>query len=117
MKIRNGFVSNSSSSSFIVAVKKDSGPLTLKINIEDECDVISTIEELEKSEHFRYCDEEEKAENEDYKKCIKAINAGKVLKFFTASNEDYTPLSGFYGHTISKKEVVGDVEIIQNGLY
>ena len=117
MKIRNGFVSNSSSSSFIVAVEKNSGPLTLKINIEKECEIISTIEQLEKHFDDYYCNDAEKAESEKYQACVKAINEGKILKLFSASNEDYNQLSGFYGYQLSKDDVVGDVEIIDSGNY
>lgn len=117
MKIRNGFVSNSSSSSFIVAVEKDAKPLHLKINIEDECEVITTIEELEKSRYFRCCDAEERVENEEYQACVKAINAGMVIKIFRASNEDYSCLSGFHGHRLTEKDIVGKATVIADGYY
>jgi hypothetical protein len=117
MKVRNGFVSNSSSSSFIVAVEKDSKPLHLKINIEDECEVIETIEELEKSQYFKYYDAEDRVESEEYQNCIKAINKGKVIKMFKASSEDYSILSGFHGHRLKASDVVGIVTIIADGNY
>jgi len=45
MKIRNGFVSNSSSSSFVIAVKKDVHEKVLKQLTEYEKDVIEQIAE------------------------------------------------------------------------
>ena len=117
MKIRNGFVSNSSSSSFIVAVENNDKPLQLKINIEDECEVIETLEELEQSRHFKYFDKEERAESEEYQECINQINAGKVLKMFKASSEDWGMLSGFHGHTLTEKDIVGKATVIADGNY
>lgn len=116
MKVRNGFVSNSSSSSFIVAVDKDSGPLHLKINIEKDCETITTIEELDKCDRFEYYDEEEKKESKEYQTCVDMINAGKVIKMFSASNDDdYSPLSGFYGCRLTKKHIGKNVTIINDG--
>lgn len=49
MKIRQGFVTNSSSSSFVIAVKKDieEGPMKIFLdNIFEQEDVITSIEEL-----------------------------------------------------------------------
>lgn len=117
MKNRLGFVSNSSSSSFIVSVDKDSGPLHLKINIESECETITTVEELEKCEHFRYDDEEERAESKEYQQCLKMLEQGKVIKLFVASNEDENLLSGFHGHCLEKEDIVGAAVIIANGDY
>ncbi len=45
MKVRNGFVSNSSSSSFVIAVKKDVHEKVLKQLTEYEKDVIEQIAE------------------------------------------------------------------------
>lgn len=50
MKVRYGFVSNSSSSNFIVSAKdlsKEKHVAVLKIDLNDYMDVISTIEELD----------------------------------------------------------------------
>lgn len=116
MKVRHGFVSNSSSSSFVVSVPKNSGPLTLKINIERECEVISTLEELDNSRHFRYYDVEEKANSAEYQQCVESIKAGNIIKIFVASNEDSdNMLSGFYGHRLKTTDIEGEATIITDG--
>lgn len=62
MKYREGFVSNSSSSSFILSVDKDFEPYKYKIKIELEVEldrfqdkVISNIEELNEYFDYHYC--------------------------------------------------------------
>ena len=83
MKTRIGFVSNSSSTSFIVAVKK-SGKITLNLEVDLEDfseDVISTIDELDKKFNDEYVDEELEEEwiKERYNKCEQLINDGKII--------------------------------------
>lgn len=118
MKIRNGFVSNSSSSSFIVAVEDNDKPLKICISVEPECETIRTIEELDKSDMYEYYDDEEKAESKEYQNAVKAISEGKVLKYFSASNEDYSILSGLYGTTLTSDMFENEnVTIIENGDY
>lgn len=117
MKIRNGFVSNSSSSSFIVAVDNNTQPLRMMINIENECATIKTIEELRKCDRFRYDDDEDLEESGDWKKSVEAIKAGKVIKLFEASNEDDSIISGLYGCTLKPEMFDGSVDIISNGDY
>lgn len=118
MKIRNGFVSNSSSSSFIVAVEDSNKPLKISINVENECDTIRTLEELKNCDHYKYDDDDELAENEEYQNAVKAISEGKILKFFSASNEDDSIMSGLYGTSL-EPEMFEDknVTIICDGNY
>ena len=94
-KIRTGFVSNSSSSSFIISSKTEKPKMTLSISIEDivdytavtEADVnhffleqygYDTIEEmLAEADYFQ----------EPYDKAIQAIRNGDTVYFGNVSNE------------------------------
>jgi hypothetical protein len=119
MKTRNGFVSNSSSSSFIVAVEPDTR-LVLNIDIDDECATFTTEEELRSSEQYKDQTDEELLDDSEYQKQIKAIKKGKVIKAFVASNDDYdyesfTPM--MYGKQLTKKMIKGKASIIQSGDY
>ena len=100
MKIRHGFISNSSSSSFIVAGSSET-KLTLRIEktIEDYCRLCaSSKEELDDIFNVEYCyhvDPEDWAEWERglYGKCLADIEKGNTIYFCSASNEDEDPLS------------------------
>lgn len=107
MKIRNGFVSNSSSSSFIVAVK-DEKHTKIKLTIEVDLSkyarryggpaVISTVEQLYKlfKEDYDYDAAESEQRyggefwKEKYNKAKTAIEAGKIVLFgrFADDNDD-----------------------------
>lgn len=86
MKIREGFVSNSSSSSFIVALPADKSPIiSIKVDISKfASNKISTIAELN-----RYWKRDRDELDEDYENCRKAIEAGKVVYLGWFSDEDY----------------------------
>jgi hypothetical protein len=85
MKLRKGFVSNSSSSSFIVATTKEKEKLPIKITLRTDLNKyvnerITTIEEL----IFKYKDDmcyskEEMEKDEGYIKSKEAIEKGKIV--------------------------------------
>ncbi|MFH1547157.1 MAG: hypothetical protein ABIC57_01590 [bacterium] len=97
MKIRSGFVSNSSSSSFIVATDgRTKVTFQVEVDLSSFGDVIKTEEELsawfeneygETWETEKYYDEERKR----YDKCVEMLNAGKIIITGCVSNEGYEP--------------------------
>jgi hypothetical protein len=108
MKIRSGFVSNSSSSSFILATAKDNKKSPIKITIECNLkDIIEDTIETEKqwveylSEHCCYGEsfadqlKEDEWLRKKYEKGIKQLKAGKILLVGNCSNEDDDAVSQF----------------------
>ena len=96
MKIRKGFVSNSSSSSFIVATsRKTSGKivLTIKVDLKNYADkVITTEKELLKYLDYNYdwspdCGEDDSWARGYYIKAKKALESGKTVYCGSFSDE------------------------------
>lgn len=98
MKKRSGFVSNSSSSSFIIAQDKNED---LKLQVEMTLSpekVITTVEELAEWAEDEYGSgwgEYEHAKKE-YDKCKKQLEAGKVVQIFRVSSDDYEDTGSLY---------------------
>lgn len=100
MKIRNGFVSNSSSSSFIVATKGEAAKIPVTIEA-DLMDLVSDtiVDEEGLNRYFRnHYGWESYEEAEDYEKKLwdkmkKSLDDGNVLHCGRGSNEEYNTLS------------------------
>lgn len=103
-KIRMGFVSNSSSSSFIVSGKRGENKvkITLEVDLKDlSSRVVETIEELNSAIIYEYGYGErntvEEVLDEDwfdkdrYEQLVKEIESGNTVYFGTVSTEDYQP--------------------------
>lgn len=91
MKTRNGFVSNSSSTSFVVALKnakKTSTKVKLEIEVDlkDYGTVFTNVEELRKYYKDELCDED-LDQNEDFQLAKKAIEKGKAVIIGSFSDE------------------------------
>lgn len=128
MKIRNGFVSNSSSSSFIVAAK-DRKHTKIKITIEVDLSkfvpqyckskpIATTVEELREifREHFDF---EEGAEDCEFFKgkfnaARKAIEKGEVIIVGSFSDEDDDPIGAFLCENGIKSDKSSGIEVIHS---
>jgi hypothetical protein len=119
MKVRAGFVSNSSSSSFVVASNK---PPILTIRMELAYDLeLSTKEEL--IEYYRNERDEEIQTEEDmlnsdyadeYKEALEALADGKKIYIGRVSNEDYDDATGMYLYNKGHLPGNSDITIIQD---
>lgn len=125
MKNRSGFVSNSSSSSFILANKTGNTKGIMEIDISDLIDnTIKTIKELNEYYIYAHCWGEEyntlekmfeceKYLKEEYDKCVKKINEGYTLFVGEVGSEDGEPLPiFFYNEGFSK---LNEFEVIKEG--
>ena len=92
MKIKNDFVTNSSSTSFIISSEKKLNTLMCNIEV-DLFDLnpvaIRTIEELNE-----YCYDDQK----DYNEMVEELKKGNIVYYFSIGNEDEEPLSGLLYH-------------------
>ena len=91
MKIRSGFVSNSSSSSFIVAIPKDSKKVHITVNT--TVDLLDHVEEVlkTKKEVIRYFTNVYGLDNcseEWLEKCFQAIKEGQEILVGSVSDEN-----------------------------
>jgi hypothetical protein len=122
MKTRNGFVSNSSSSSFMLASNKDADDiemtLTLKTKLNNLLEMtIKTKEDL--LDYYKELGFETEADIireefmlDDYKACLKAIKAGKKVHVVSISS-DGTPLeAALYDSGEGKIPESNDYEVI-----
>jgi len=112
MKIRNGFVSNSSSSSFIIAGKK-APRMTIDVDISSLVEY-TINNKVELDEYFidQYCYEsieemksEDKWVSDNYDNCLKELDKGNTIYAGEVSSDDddqYSSLiyyGGFKGKT------------------
>jgi hypothetical protein len=87
MKIRDGFVSNSSSSSFIVAVPSRAKKLEIKVTVTGDLndfidERIKTVQELDRyliDEYGWDLNTLDKNDKKIYEKCIKNLDKGKDI--------------------------------------
>jgi len=90
MKKKLDFITNSSSTSFIIAALEDDllkVPMTIEVDLNNYLEKkVSTLEELKK---FWLEDRYDDEEDEQYIKCQKLIKEGNIVYFLNCSDEDY----------------------------
>jgi len=117
MKTRSGFVSNSSSSSFIVALDGNKTEVELKVKVDLAAlgDIVTTEADL-RDRFIEEWGEEELEEDEwvkeRYEKCLEAIKKGKTIIIGSVCNDSGEAEETFiYDRGLPKAD---GMEIIQN---
>lgn len=116
MKIRNGFVSNSSSSSFVVATTGNTQfQITIDVDLKEYVDhTIKNEEELKKIFINDYGYREEDLKNDkEYQKCLNAIKNGKTILLGHFSDDCGNDISSFLCNN-GLPENIKSIEIITN---
>jgi hypothetical protein len=115
MKIRNGFISNSSSSSFILSSNKSINPKVI-INLNNYITEIKNEEELYRAFVYGYeLSEWNKKLFKKYKICQKLLQTGKIVYLGVVSDDSDDPISemlsrGFLKSKTNEYEIIEDVE-------
>ena len=113
MKIRSGFVSNSSSSSFIITGKGEA-KINIEVDVTEFGQVLKTKEDLD-TYYIEDCEleniEELKAYSNysftNYTEALKAINAGETVIICEVSNEDEDLMSLYLYDNINELKIPG----------
>ena len=122
---RKGWVSNSSSSSFIISTRENQ---SLKVMVEMDLascidQTFTTIEEVEKYIIYQHgwgdttlkeVLEDSEYVTEQYEDMIKAIDKGEVIHILTGSSEDYDSPVGSYLYNNGVKGFQ-DINVIDEG--
>ena len=124
MKIRNGFVSNSSSSSFIVAVDNEEDTkvkVSVDVDLKDYGTVIRNIEELDeyfkKRHYIEKLEEMDEYLKESYNNCKNVIHNGKIIVDGSFSSEG-DPLESFLCENgLGNLDIENKVKIIESDGY
>lgn len=126
MKMRTGFVSNSSSSSFVIAVtSEDKAKVKIEMDLTPCVErTIKTIEELEayfKEEHLwddysmEQFLEDEPYHKEHYVKMKAAIESGMIVLVGSGSSEEYDGVNAFiYNGGLNGVTESDDFKIIES---
>jgi hypothetical protein len=118
MKIRSGFVSNSSSSSFVIAV--DPGHTKCEITFEVDFSEyvrkydpkpISTVEQLDEWNQKEWDGDMDK---KTYKRCLDSIQAGKIILSGSFDDQSGDPIEEMFCNIGLKKFALDGVDIIQS---
>jgi hypothetical protein len=116
MKLRKGYVSNSSSSSFIVSIpkgKENDFFIKVPVNLESYAThIIDTKEELDKEFTYRleYWGNKEYVET-NYNKCLEAINRGERVLLGDFDSDSTDPVEHFLcDNGIGKQDNINVIE-------
>ncbi len=123
MKIRNGFVSNSSSSSFIVAATGEPIKAVMEVDLSTLATKITTKKELDSKVISEYgwskakikeIFEDDEWLEENYNKALEALEQGKVVYWGQASyNETDDPIEFMIGN--GGLSNIENIDIIMDG--
>ncbi len=112
MKIRSGFVSNSSSSSFIVAANKENTniKITLETDLKKYGKVLTTEQEVKDYFIYEYGDD---YDNVAYNSCLSAIKEGKIIIIGSFDSDTDDNLEKYLCNKGIPKNIT-NIKIIQN---
>jgi len=125
MKTRQGFVSNSSSSSFIIATDgKETVKMMVEVNLDNLSEYsIQTIEGLNEFFEYEHDAKFDENSNEDsyyyteYLACKKAIKNGKTIFAGSVGSEGNCVEQFIYENGFEENELDADIEIIESEEY
>jgi hypothetical protein len=115
MKIRTGFVSNSSSSSFLIAVRPGSTGCKIVIEVDLSQYASRQLRTLEDLEEYNRSYYDGDMSEDDFYACRKAIEEGKIVLAGSFSNDSGDPIEAMLcDKGLRGLDLGDDVEVIYN---